>query len=112
MVRTQIQLPDALYERAKQFAADREMSLAELARRGLELLLERYPSGDAPARSRAFHDALWPRLRKESFARRRAIDCRMGLALRLQGVTSFATVNLKDFQDLGLARVWNPLEGP
>jgi hypothetical protein len=26
------------------------MSLAELARRGLELLLERYPSGEAPAR--------------------------------------------------------------
>jgi toxin-antitoxin system PIN domain toxin len=65
-----------------------------------------------PDGSRAFHDALWPRLRKESFARRRAIDCRMGLALRLQGVTSFATVNRKDFQDLGFARVWNPLEGP
>ena len=44
---TQIQLPDALYARAKRFAADREMSLAELARRGLELLLERYPSAPA-----------------------------------------------------------------
>lgn len=62
-----------------------------------------------PGESRAFHDALWPRLRRESFARRRAIDCRLGLALRLQGVTAFATVNLKDFQDLGFARVWNPL---
>ena len=50
MVRTQIQLPDALYQRARQFAADREMSLAELARRGLEILLERYPSTEAPAK--------------------------------------------------------------
>jgi hypothetical protein len=43
MVRTQIQLPDDLYERAKRFAAAREMSLAELARRGLETLLDQYP---------------------------------------------------------------------
>lgn len=43
MTRTQIQLPDELYQRAKQFAAEREMSLAELTRRGLELLLDRYP---------------------------------------------------------------------
>ncbi|MBI2373742.1 MAG: hypothetical protein HYV07_07050 [Deltaproteobacteria bacterium] len=43
LIRTQIQLPDHLYERAKQFAAEREMSLAEVTRRGLELLLERYP---------------------------------------------------------------------
>ena len=38
-------LPDALYERAKQFAADREMSLAEVTRRGLEILLDRYAEG-------------------------------------------------------------------
>jgi hypothetical protein len=43
MTRTQIQLPDELYQRAKQFAAEREMSLAEVTRRGLELLLDRYP---------------------------------------------------------------------
>lgn len=64
-----------------------------------------------PTESRAFHDGLWPRLRRESFARRRAIDARLGLALRVQGVTAFATVNLKDFQDLGFERVWNPLAG-
>jgi hypothetical protein len=39
-----IQLPDELYRRAKQFAAEREMSLAEVAKRGLELLLDHYPS--------------------------------------------------------------------
>jgi len=44
MVRTQIQLPDALYREVKRIAAEREMSLAELVRRGLELLLTRFPS--------------------------------------------------------------------
>ena len=43
MTRTQIQLPDRLYQRAKTFAAERELSLAEITRRGLELLLDRYP---------------------------------------------------------------------
>ena len=43
MTRTQIQLPDQLYQRAKAFAADRELSLAEITRRGLELFLDRYP---------------------------------------------------------------------
>lgn len=43
MTRTQIQLPDSLYERAKQFAAASELSLAEITRRGIELYLERYP---------------------------------------------------------------------
>lgn len=43
MTRTQIQLPDELYQRAKRFAAKRELSLAEMTRRGLELFLDRYP---------------------------------------------------------------------
>jgi hypothetical protein len=47
MTRTQIQLPDELYQRAKRFAAEREMSLAEMTRRGLELLLDRYPVASA-----------------------------------------------------------------
>jgi hypothetical protein len=49
MTRTQIQLPDELYQRAKAFAAQRELSLAEVTRRGLELFLDRYPSTE-PAR--------------------------------------------------------------
>ena len=44
MTRTQIQLPDALYDRAKRVAAAKEISLAELTRRGLELLLDQYPA--------------------------------------------------------------------
>jgi hypothetical protein len=49
MTRTQIQLPDDLYRRAKTFAAARELSLAEITRRGLELFLERYPETPPPA---------------------------------------------------------------
>lgn len=36
MTRTQIQLPDDLYQRAKAFAAQRELSLAEVTLPGLE----------------------------------------------------------------------------
>jgi hypothetical protein len=43
MTRTQIQLPDDLYLRAKAFAAARELSLAEITRRGVELFLARFP---------------------------------------------------------------------
>ena len=49
MVRTQVQLPEGLYRKARAFAAEREMSLAELTRRSLELLLERYPAERRPA---------------------------------------------------------------
>lgn len=62
-----------------------------------------------PPESRTFHDRLWPRLRTGSFARRKAYDWRCALSLLEQGVTEFATVNLKDFAGLGFARVWNPL---
>ncbi len=43
MTRTQIQLPYDLYQRAKAFAAEREISLAEVTRRGLEIFLARFP---------------------------------------------------------------------
>lgn len=49
MVRTQIQLPDELYHQAKAFAAERELSLAEITRRGLELFLDRYPQASTSA---------------------------------------------------------------
>jgi uncharacterized protein len=63
-----------------------------------------YPPG-----SRAFHDRFWPKLREDHFARRRACDRRAALALLQQGTTDFATVNQKDFRDLGFKRVWIPL---
>lgn len=62
-----------------------------------------------PPDSREFHDSYWPQLRKESFARRRAFDWRTALTLVREGVTEFATVNVKDFQGAGFSRVWNPL---
>jgi predicted nucleic acid-binding protein len=62
-----------------------------------------------PPDSRSFHDAFWPRLRDDQFARRRAYDWRTALALLQQGVTEFATVNVKDFEGLGFSKVWNPL---
>ena len=42
MVRTQIQLPDDLYARAKKLCQSREISLAEMARRGIEYILSVY----------------------------------------------------------------------
>ena len=62
-----------------------------------------------PPDSRAFHDRFWPRLRTAGFARRRAFDWRVALSLQLQGVTQFATVNVRDFRGLGFERVFNPL---
>jgi len=39
MVRTQVQIPDALYAQVKALAAVREVSLAELVRNGLEYIV-------------------------------------------------------------------------
>lgn len=66
-----------------------------------------------PAESRAIHDELWARAKGKSFAFRRLYDARSALSMTAQGVTEFATVNVKDFQSLGIQKVWNPLEnGP
>jgi predicted nucleic acid-binding protein len=62
-----------------------------------------------PPGSRAFHDQLWSRLRETGLARRRAYDLRTALSLLRNGVNEFATVNVKDFEGIGFARVWNPL---
>jgi len=45
MVRTQVQLPDALYRQAKRIAKEQEITLAEVVRRGLEHMLRIYPPG-------------------------------------------------------------------
>lgn len=62
-----------------------------------------------PPDSRPFHDAFWPHLRQPGFARRRSFDWRLALTLLQQGVTEFATVNLKDFEGFGFEKVWSPL---
>ena len=43
------------------------------------------------------------------FARRRLYDTRSALTMIAQGVTEFATVNVKDFEGTGFRRVWSPL---
>ncbi len=64
-----------------------------------------------PESSRNFHNELWPLFANEQFARRRTYDLRLARSLVVQGVTDFATVNLKDFADAGFKRVFNPLAG-
>jgi hypothetical protein len=43
MIKTQVQLPDELYYKAKAIADQREWSLAEVVRRGLEHMALTYP---------------------------------------------------------------------
>lgn len=49
MTRTQIQLPDDVYERAREICERREISLAELARRGVDYMLSVYAAEPGPA---------------------------------------------------------------
>jgi hypothetical protein len=43
MIKTQVQLPDELYYTAKAIAEQREWSLAEVVRRGIECMALAYP---------------------------------------------------------------------
>jgi hypothetical protein len=45
MIKTQVQIPDELFERAKQVAAEKEWSFAEIVRRGLEYMTGINPPG-------------------------------------------------------------------
>lgn len=47
MIRTQVQLPDALYRDAKRVASEQEITLAEVVRRGLEHMVQIYPRREA-----------------------------------------------------------------
>lgn len=62
-----------------------------------------------PVESRSLHDALWQKAATKDFAFRRLYDARTALTLTAQGVTQFATANVKDFENTGFAKVWNPL---
>ena len=62
-----------------------------------------------PAESRPLHDTLWQKARAKDFAFRRLYDARSALTMTTQGVTEFATVNVKDFERVGFRRVWNPV---
>ena len=54
---------------------------------------------------------VWGYAEEPSFAYRRIFDVRLAVTLLRNGVTCFATRNLKDFKALGFERVWNPFEG-
>ncbi len=67
MVRTQIQLPDELFARAKKLCATREISLAELARRGIEYTLSVYaPEADPDWQLPAPRSLGWRGLKDEA----------------------------------------------
>lgn len=58
--------------------------------------------------SRALHDRLWHHADEPQIAFRRLFDIRTALTLLEHGVKEFATTNLKDFQNLGFNRVFDP----
>jgi toxin-antitoxin system PIN domain toxin len=62
-----------------------------------------------PTESRPLHDTLWKKATSKTFAFRRLYDTRSALTLIAQGVTEFATVNVKDFEGVGFRKVWSPL---
>lgn len=64
-----------------------------------------------PLESRALHDAFWQKARQKNFSFRRLYDARTALTILAQGVTDFATANVKDYENLGFRKVWNPLAG-
>jgi hypothetical protein len=77
MTKTQIQVPEELFQELRAFAKQREWSLAETFRRGAELLLQVYPESAAksaepwapPTSSRAGWKGLSAReLRDAAFA--------------------------------------------
>jgi hypothetical protein len=49
MIKTQVQIPDELFRRAKELAAEKEWSFAEVVRRGLEQITQVNPPGRKPA---------------------------------------------------------------
>lgn len=52
---------------------------------------------------------VWKKAGEKHFARRRLFEVRLAYTLQEHGVTHFATANVKDFRQLGFAKVWNPL---
>ncbi len=54
---------------------------------------------------------VWSRAAQPGFGRRRIFDARLGLSLVRQGVTDFATRNVRDFEGLGFSRIFDPLTG-
>jgi len=54
-------------------------------------------------------ERLWKWAENTDSGYRNIIDARIAFTLQHHGVTKFATANVKDFEDLGFQKVWNPL---
>lgn len=63
---------------------------------------------DVPQDGRVMRE-VWQRAACPSFARRRIHDLRLAFTLRYSGVSEFYTRNVKDFVDVGFAKLENPL---
>ncbi|WP_067968836.1 TA system VapC family ribonuclease toxin [Mycolicibacter icosiumassiliensis] len=51
---------------------------------------------------------VWALAATPGIARRRLFDARLALTLRHHGIDEFATRNIKDFNEFGFSRVWDP----
>ena len=61
---------------------------------------------------RSVMDQVWTHASRSDFPRRRLIDLRLAYTLHAAGVRQLATRNVRDFEDLGLFQVFDPLLGP
>jgi predicted nucleic acid-binding protein len=66
-----------------------------------------FRDGNALASKLAIYEELY--LPQAALAELYAGAFRSALSMISQGITDFATVNVKDFEGLGFRRVWNPL---
>jgi predicted nucleic acid-binding protein len=57
-------------------------------------------------------DEVWSFAARPGVARRRLFDVRLGLTLRYHGVRELATRNTREFDGIGLDRVWDPIGQP
>lgn len=63
-----------------------------------------------PPESLSLHNMLWKKAADNAMSRRAVYDMRTALTLIAFGVKEFTTANIKDFQNLGFEKLWNPLE--
>jgi predicted nucleic acid-binding protein len=70
--------------------------------------LRRHPTWEMVDYEPEVSTTLWKWAQQSHSGFRHIIDARIGLTLRQHGVTDFATANLRDFQNFGFRRVWNP----
>jgi predicted nucleic acid-binding protein len=62
-----------------------------------------------PTDAQKCHDAIWLKAAEPSLGFRRFYDLRLAYSLLYCNVDEFATINVKDFKNLGFRKVWNPL---